>query len=185
MMNETIKNIMDRRSIRSFKPEPLTPAQLDVLRDAALASPTGMNRQPWQFHFILNPAVIARVSQAAMDAFRRAGNQAVVDRIEARNASLFYGAPLLVIITAPADNLASLDVGIATENIVLAAQSIGLGSCIIGLADAAFGGEDAQELSELIQMPAGNKFAISIAVGHPAMTKEAHEIHPDKITWIR
>ncbi len=184
MMNETIRLIMERRSIRNFKPDPLPAELVNVLRDAALSSPSGMNKQPWQFHFITNSALIGRLSQTALDTFRREGNQAVVDRITARHTSLFYGAPLLVIITAPAGGFAGIDVGIATQTIVLAAQSLGLGSCIIGLASASFTGSEGAEMARQIEMPAGYEFAISIAIGYPAMTKEEHEKHPEKITWI-
>ena len=51
-MNETIKAILDRRSIRNFKNIPLTDEQIQTFAQVALASPTGMDRQPWIFRLV-------------------------------------------------------------------------------------------------------------------------------------
>ncbi len=184
MMNETLKNIFDRRSIRRFEEKALTQDQLETLADVALASPTGMNRQPWQFHFVTDTAAIEAISEAALMTFRQNGSQDVLDRVAARHKSLFYGAPLVVFITTAQDTYAKIDAGIAVSNLAIAAQSMGLGSCIIALAGAAFQGDQAKESAGLIQMPATHEFAISIAIGHPAMTKDAHERHPEKVILI-
>ncbi|MGI6333873.1 MAG: nitroreductase family protein [Saccharofermentanales bacterium] len=183
-MNETIKAIFDRRSIRKFKPDRLTDEQIETLIQVALASPSGMDLQPWLFHFITNQDKISRISEAVLETFRKAGNQALLDRMAARHPSIFYGAPLLVVISMPQDNLSGVDAGIAIENLAIAAQSMGLGSCIIGMAAAGFNGDEGDELASLIEMPADHAFMISIAIGHPAMTKEAHIRNRKKIKVI-
>lgn len=187
-MNETLRLIQDRRSIRKFTDTPLTRDQIDLLTSAAMASPSAMNRQPWRFHFIVNPVTIAAINDAALTKFNEDGNQAVLERLASRGAdSIFYGAPLVVIITAARSEMtgyAMIDVGIATENIVLAAQSIGLGSCVIGLASAAFSGYHRMTVGQAIQMPDDHEFAISIAIGYPAMTKDAHENLPGHLVVI-
>ena len=43
-MNEVLKAIRDRRSIRSYEPEQITDEQLQALLDAALQSPTARRR---------------------------------------------------------------------------------------------------------------------------------------------
>jgi nitroreductase len=184
MDNGTIRAIFERRSIRSFLPEPLTQYELETLRQVALASPSAMDRQPWHFHFITSQDVIRQLSEAALDTFRREGDQATLDRMAARHPSIFYGAPLLVVISTGQNNPARLDVGIAAENLAIAAQSMGLGSCLIGLVDAAFRGAQTSLMANLIKMPEGFRCAFSIAIGHPASTKEAHLRHPEKITMI-
>jgi len=183
-MNETLKAIFDRRSIRSFTAQPLTPAELDSLVEVALASPTGMNAQPWQFRFITNQELITDLNQAAMDHFQATGNEAVIARMKARHESIFYGAPLLVVISMPNDNRDAVDAGIAVANLAIAAQSMGLGSCIIGLASAAFAGDHKAALAARLDWPEDHHFAISIAIGHAAMTKEAHDRRPEKVRVI-
>lgn len=183
MTNDTLKAIQNRRSIRKFLPQPLTQAETQALAEAALASPTGMNRQDWLFTFITNQDLIADLNQAAMQTFRETGNEAVIKRIKARHESIFYGTPLLILITQPKDQ-DGLDAGIAVGVLAVAAQSMGLGSCIIGLADAAFSGSRAAEMARKTGMPEDHRFAISIAIGYPAISKEAHERRPEKIRYI-
>jgi nitroreductase len=188
IINETLNLIHERRSIRKFTAEPLTDDQISTLTEAALASPSAMNSQPWRFHFISNLEIIAQINQAAQAKFTESGNQIVLDRLAERQAtSIFYGAPLVVVVSIPNNNksgYALIDVGIAVENIILAAQSLGLGSCVIGMADAAFSGFPRMTIGRAIQMPEDHDFAISLAVGHPAMTKSAHPVLPGHLFRI-
>ena len=184
MMNETLKCILERGSIRRFSYEALTEDELDTLAKAVLASPSGMDVQPWHFSFVTNPETIDAVSESALDTFRRAGNQTVLDRVAARHPSMFYGAPLVVFISLPPTS-SQIEAGIAAQTLALAAKSMGLGSCIIGLAGAAFTDEDPAGLRSKLGIPDGHIFAISVAIGHPEVNKVPHAAHPEKITWIR
>lgn len=185
--SQTTQFILDRRAIRHFTDQPLTDEQVRLLADIALSSPSAMNQQPWQFHFIRSQAVIAAINEAALHAFRDEGNKAALERAAARHPSIFYGAPLVVVISLPRispSHYAQIDAGIAVENLAVGAQSLGLGSCIIGMAGAAFAGRQKEQLASLIKMAEDRVFAISIAIGHPGIAKEAHEHRPDKIVWI-
>ena len=44
-MNETIKNILERRAIRAYKPEQISPDLLDEILNAGLYAPSGMGMQ--------------------------------------------------------------------------------------------------------------------------------------------
>ena len=46
-MNEVIKNILTRRSIRKFTDQPIPKETLEVLVDAALHAPSGKGLQTW------------------------------------------------------------------------------------------------------------------------------------------
>ena len=187
--NPTLDFIFSRRSIRKFTDEALTAEQIDLLQQAALAAPSAMNRQPWRFHFITRPSVLAAINEAALDKYREDGNLAVIDRLKSRGSdSLFYGAPLVVILSVDQTEKSGyplIDAGIAVENIALAAQALGLGSCIIGLTQAAFAGTSRDAIGRLIELPETHDFAISIAVGHPAIGKEPHEKLPGRLVTIK
>lgn len=186
-MNQVIKAIMERRSIRDFKPETLTAEQIDALQKAALASPSAVNRQPWHFSFVYNQDLLARISSEVLDSFRRNGNQELLDRMKARHESIFYGAPLVVFISVPGTPEKSwydIDAGIAVQNLAIAAQSLGLGSCIIGMAAEAFRGAAANEFTDALKFPLNYEFSISIAIGHAAVSKEAHEMRTEKISVV-
>ncbi len=183
-MNETIQAILNRRSIRNFSDKPLSQAEIDQLVAVALASPTAMNRQLWEYRFITSQDLISELNRAVIDRFRETGNQAALDRIASRHKSIFYGAPLVVAIAMPPEHYTAVDAGIAVQNLAIAAQSMGLGSCIIGMAAAAFEGETGKQPLEEMDWPEGFQFAISIAIGHPAMNKEAPERHPEKVRLL-
>lgn len=177
--------ILERRSIRKFAPTPLTSEQLEHLAAAALASPSGLDRQPWQFHFVQDRSVLTLLSEAGFETFGTRGDQAVLERLASRGASnLFYGAPLLVVLSTPADSPSLIEVGIAAQTLVLSAQGLGLGSCYIGLAAAAFSGPSADRCKIAIGLGAERAFALAVAIGTPAMSKEAHPVHPEKIIWV-
>ena len=181
MENEVMNVILSRRSIRSYTEEPVTAAEIQVLKDAALAAPSAMNRQPWHFTFCANKALLQKINEAGQ-AQASAESADKRGRYVDPNYDVFYKAPLVIFVSAEPDGFFTmLDCGIATQNIVLAAESLGLGSVILGLPRFAFQSPCGDELRAALHFPAGQDFAIAIAIGHAAATKDAHEIKPNRV----
>ncbi|MDR0396618.1 MAG: nitroreductase [Oscillospiraceae bacterium] len=171
--NPVLRAIADRRSVRGYSPKPITQDQLDALLAAAVQSPSAMNRQPWHFSVVQNPAILSRINAEVSKAM----NKDVGD--------VFHGAPCCVFLSCEPDaRWSRLDCGIATENIAIAAQGLGLGSVILGMPEAAFTGPNGGELNAMLKFPPTYKFAVAIAVGVPAVTKEAHPLLADRIDYI-
>lgn len=184
--NSVLRAIDERRSIRAFENKELSQDEIEQIRQAVLAVPTAMNLQELKYSFILDQNVIEEISQAVIKTFEQEGNTETLERIRSRHTSIFYGAPLLITISAPEGNhYSEVNAGIAVQTLALAAQSIGLGSCIIGMARAAFAGSKAKKCRELASIPSDCEFIISIAIGHSATSKEPHESRPDNITFVR
>lgn len=184
-MNDTIRSILDRRSIRAYKPEAVTDEQLALLRECAVASPTAMNAQSWHFTFVTDRDMIADVDRAVMDALEAGGDSAACERIRSRGGAVFYNAPLAIFISCDKDSRwGEVDAGIAVENLALAAHSMGLGSVIIGLCAAAFKGPEADRLSKMLRFPDNHRFAIAIAIGNPDTSKEAHPVQDGRVDVI-
>ena len=184
-MNDTIRSIFDRRSIRAYKPEAVTEEQLAILKECAVASPTAMNAQSWHFTFVTDRSVISDVDSAVVSAFEAAGDTATSERIRSRGGAVFYNAPLAVFISCNKDSRwGDVDAGIAVQNLALAAHSLGLGSVIIGMCAAAFNGPEGSRLEKLLKFPENHRFAIAIAIGQPDTTKEAHPVLENRITVI-
>lgn len=180
-MNDTIRSILDRRSIRAYKPEAVTDEQLAVLKECAVASPTALNAQSWHFTFVTDRAAIADVDSAVMSALDEASRE----RMKGRGGSVFYNAPLAVFISCDKNSRwGEVDAGIAVENLALAAHSMGLGSVIIGMCRAAFDGEHGERLEKLLRFPESHRFAIAIAIGHPDTTKAAHPLLEGRVEVI-
>lgn len=177
--------IKSRSSIRAYKSKPLTEEQKTVLQDAALASPSAMNRQPYRFIFINNKSVLNEMEQDVVNFFVAMNNEEVVERLKSRNNKVLYNAPCVIVIAIEDNNsYAKVDAGIAVENIALAAKSIGLDSVIVGMPGVVLSGEKADYWRKRINMPDGFTYGIGIAIGYADMEKSPHEPDPSKIITI-
>ncbi|MBP7402939.1 MAG: nitroreductase [Clostridia bacterium] len=174
MDNPALQAILDRRSIRAYLPDPVTDGQVEQLEAAALAAPSAVNHQPWHFTFVRDAELLDEISRTVVESGGRDPS-----------FHIFYHAPLVVFIAADSTRKwGVLDCGIAVENLALAAHAMGLGSVIVGMADAAFDAPGGSVLARHLGFPAGHRFAVSIAIGHPAAGKPPHENHPDRILRI-
>lgn len=64
----TVKDAIEqRRSIRSFKPDPIPDEYITALLDAARLSPSGSNAQPWRFKIVKDQETKEKLAQAAYD----------------------------------------------------------------------------------------------------------------------
>ncbi|MEA2090224.1 MAG: nitroreductase family protein [Thermoproteota archaeon] len=117
---EVFEAIRKRRSIRKYKPEPVSEEKLKIILEAARLAPSGKNRQPWQFVVVRNPERKKAVGRAA-------NNQMFITDAGVIIAAL--GDP------AASPNGFKRDPVIAVEHMVLAAASLGYGTCWIGAFD--------------------------------------------------
>ncbi len=49
IMNDTLKTIFSRKSVRSYKNEPVSKEKLEMLVKAGMAAPTAVDKRPWEF----------------------------------------------------------------------------------------------------------------------------------------
>ncbi len=127
-MNEVMKAMLERRSIRSFKPDMVPDKAIDAVIEAGLYAATGAGKQ--------TPIVIAVTDKK------------VRDELSAANAKIggwkdgfdpFYGAPVVLIVLAKKSFPTYLyDGSLMLGNMMLAAHSLGLGSCWIHRAKEEF-----------------------------------------------
>lgn len=133
-MNESIKNMIERRSIRAYKPDMVKKKDIEEIVKAGTYAATGMNRQ--------SPVIIAVTDQETRD------------KLSAMNAAImgtdtdpFYGAPVVLIVLADKSRPTYLyDGSLVMGNMMNAAHSLGLGSCWIHRAKEEFESEDGKEL---------------------------------------
>jgi len=71
-MNETIKTLLERRSIRKYKPEQIKEQQLEAILEAGMYAPSGANQQSALFVVVQEKEMIKKLS---------AMNAAVLERI--------------------------------------------------------------------------------------------------------
>jgi len=56
--------IYKRRSIRKYKPDSISKEIIVELLKAAMAAPSGMNRQPWEFIIVTDASMRAKLADA-------------------------------------------------------------------------------------------------------------------------
>ena len=133
-MNNTINDIMTRRSIRKYKPEQITREELDIILQAGICAPTGKNRQ--------SPILIAVQNKEVRDLLSRMNAQVLGADVDP-----FYGAPTVVVVLAEANSPHAVpDGSLVLGNMMNAAKAIGLGSCWINRAREVFDSEEGKQL---------------------------------------
>ena len=172
-MNPVIENIMSRRSIRKYKPEPVKRETMDVILNCGINAPNGMNRQSWEVRVLDNPEKVAELKAAMV----KAHPQMKPEMVE----GCFRNAPTLVFVgTDGSYDFASIDCGLLSENIILSAWSLGVGSVCLG-SPIRFIMESPEAL-EMLQFSEGYKPVICIGLGY---ADESPEAKPRDITKVK
>jgi len=65
LVDATMKVIQDRRSIREYTAEAVSPQDLDMILEAARQAPSGENAQPWRFIVVKDPETRKRLGALA------------------------------------------------------------------------------------------------------------------------
>ena len=127
-MNESIKTLLDRRSIRSYKKQMPTDEEIAVVIKAGLMAASGKNKQPSIIICLKNSEIIEKLRKV---------NAEIAGIGEYKDP--FYGAPMMLIVLADKDEPNYIYDGTLTMgNMMNAAKAIGLGSCWIHRAKQEF-----------------------------------------------
>lgn len=183
IQNEVTKNMMDRRSIRAYKPEQIAEEELSTVLECGINAPSGANRQQWFVTVMQDKAFLDEISDKVY-AWRiaNARDDEEIARINSRPKSVSFGAPTVLWCAYPASE-GPANLGFLAENMVLAASSIGLGTCFLGGVMAYLkGAEEGRELVSRMKLPEGYELAYGLALGYPA---ESPEAKPREKKWIR
>lgn len=134
-MNETIKNIISRRSIRKYKGDMVPKEKIEEIVKAGIYAPTGMNMQ--------SPIILAVTNREVRDKLSKL-NAKIMGK---EDSDPFYGAPVVLVVLADKKYSTSVyDGSLVMGNLMNAAHSLGIGSCWIHRAKEEFETEEGQEL---------------------------------------
>ena len=133
-MNEAMEVLLNRRSIRKYKPEQITREELDAVLEAGKRAPTGKNLE--------SPIIVAVQDKETRDVLSRINAQ-----ILGVKSDPFYGAPTVLVVLAQASSAYAVQDGsLVMGNLMNAAKAIGLGSCWINRARETFEREEGKNL---------------------------------------
>lgn len=168
-MNETLKTILNRRSIRSYKPEQLRDEELQTILEAGKFAPSGMNTQPWHFTVVQNKELLQSINATIRESLLKSGNEFMKERAKAENFSVFYHAPTLLLVSGDENALTpQYDCTFAMANMLLAAESLGIGACFIYGVVSTLNTAEGEALRKELGIPAGYKIYCSAACGYKA-----------------
>src|SRR3972149_1052543 len=150
-MNDVLKTIKNRRTIRRFKPNPIDEEKLQMILEAGRWAPSFSNLQPWRFIVIKDQGLKNALDKVARESVLHLGiNEAPV--------------VILVCVDRRIDPLHSIEAGAAaTQNMALAAWSLGLGAGWIGI----WGTEAEASIQRLLILPETTRLVSLLPIGYP------------------
>jgi nitroreductase len=147
-MNEVLKAIRTRRSVRRYTDAPVSREQIETILEAGRFAPSGKNTQPWRF--VVVESETKRSELATL--FPQQG--------------LVAATPITLAVLldreAGYDELKDVQgIGAAIENILLAVHALGLGACWMGKARD-------KEIERFLGAREGEELMALISIGYPA-----------------
>jgi len=173
-MNPVIKNILARRSVRTFNAEKkIAKKDLNLILKAGLYAPSGCNAQPWHFTVIENKAVRAQINEETKKELLSNKNPLFVRMGKNKNFEVFYNAPAVVIVSFTEEKASSpyIDIAAASQNMLLAAKSLGIASCWIGVVTFMFLSREGAKYTKILNLPEGYKPLYALVFGYPKQKK--------------
>lgn len=129
-MNEVLKVLKERRSIRRYQAKQVEKETLETILEAGTYAPSGMGKQSAVMVVIQDAETIAALSAINAEIQGNPGTDP------------FYGAPTVVAVLADSSSYNWLkDGSLVMGNLMNAAAAVGVGSCWINRCDAVFEGE--------------------------------------------
>lgn len=156
-MNEIIKNIKTRRSVKKYKSDSVSQEMIDMIAEAGTYAPSGMNKQ--------SPIILEVTDKNMRDKLSQINAQ-IAGMPE--NFDPFYNAPVVLVVLANKDIPTYIyDGSLVMENIMLAAHSLGLGSCWIHRAKETFETEEGKKLLKDLGVDGNYEGIANCIVGYP------------------
>lgn len=168
-MSEVLKALVERRSVRTFKPEQIKDSELQTILQAGQFAPSARNQQSWHFTVVQKQEILSKINSIIQQQFLNSGVEAFVERAKAQNFSPFYHAPTLIIVSGDETAVAPhQDGALALGNLFLAAHALNIGSVWIHSLRALFDSAEGRALNSELGIPEGYVIIGSGAFGYNA-----------------
>jgi nitroreductase len=186
-MNETIKVIKGRRSIREYKTKQIKDSEVQKVLDCAIYAPNARNQQMWHFTVIQNKDMLNRMVDIIKENIMNSGIKFLIERASAPDYNTFYNAPTVVLVTGDEKTpFVQFDCGAAAQNIALAAKSLNIGSCVMTSSAFLFASEKGNKLKKELGIPDGYNHMCAVVLGYQGCENpEAPPRNKDVINYIK
>lgn len=181
-MNQTIKDIISRRSVKKYEAKDVPQELIEQVVMAGTYAPTGMNRQ--------SPIILAVTNKEMRDRLSRINLEIIMGRnltTSSGHNDPFYGAPVVLVVLAKKDSGTRVyDGSLVMENMMIAANSLGLGSCWIHRAKETFETDEGKEILRDLGITDEYEGIGNCILGYaaPDALKPQIERKKDYVRWI-
>lgn len=169
-LNNTIKTILERKSVRSFENKFISKDKLELILKAGMAAPSARNLQPWAFIVVTDRDIM----------------NTLADRLP--YAKMLYEATAAIVVCGIPEKSGDSpegywvqDCSAATQNILLAIESMGLGAVWTGVYPRS---ERIDVVRDVLSIPQ-NVFPLNvIPIGYPkGENRPKDKFKPENIRW--
>jgi len=160
---DILEVIQTRRSIRKYKPEPISEDEINKILEAGRWAPSAGNSQPWKF-------IVIKSKEIRKD---------LADALPTGRFISDATLGIAVVINPEASTRPVEDGVAATQNMLLEAHSLGLGACWIGT----YGTEKEERGRKVLDIPGEERLLSVIAIGRPAESPQRTRRKIEEITF--
>lgn len=174
-MNQTIHDLMTRRSVRAYTDRMPAAENIETICQAGLYAATGMGTQ--------SPIVLAVTNKELRDRMSRLNAQ-----VMGTDTDPFYGAPVVLVVLVDAGKAITPveDGSLMMGNMLNAAHALGLSSCWINRAREVFASDEGKAILKSLGIEGdylgiGNCI-VGYAAGQEPMAKDRRE---NRVYWVK
>ncbi len=161
-----------RRSIRKYKAQKVESEKIDLLKEAALRSPSSKNINPWEFVFVDDKELLEKLKSC-----------------KPHGVAPLATAPLVVVVCADEtkNDVWVEDCSIASILLQLTAQSLDLGSCWVQIRERMYNETTSAEkyIQDLLNIPENFRVISIVTVGYPEKQREGKSFDELQFEKIR
>ena len=175
-MNEVIKTILERRTIRKYQDRQISREELDLILEAGLYAPTSGGMQRVEMLVCQDKEINDTLGKINRKVFGHANSDRIHFVSETQKSiadddnikSAFYDAPTVITLFAPKDWVYNQqDCASVAITMSLAAWSVGIGSCYVSRAEETFATEYGQEIMEKAGISEDKTAFVHLCLGYP------------------
>ena len=135
--------LKDRRTVRAFKPTPVSEATLAKILNAARWAPSSRNQQPWHLVVVRNKETLAQMGRIAS------------------TGSFLAEAPLAIAVIMESADEPQMDGGRALQQMEIMAWAEGLGTCFVTLSE-----DEGEKILQLLKIPSNMDLITVLPFGY-------------------
>lgn len=163
-MQDILKLIKQRRSVKEFTPEFVDWDSISKILDAARHAPSTGNLQNWKFIVVMDAGLKQAIAEAAVQQYEIVPAAVhIVVCGETEKAKRYYGSR--------GEWYTIQNCAAAVQNMLLEAQSLGLASLWVGAFDEG-------QIKTLLSIPPDVSVQAIVVIGHPKLTPDKPPKYP-------